>query len=68
MKKLLFHAYAIPLIHICRPHTLAIWAYEIGIEVHFAYSNYALLKTGTRNFLFITYPLHSIKASLFYIA
>lgn len=66
MKKLLFLAEAASLAHVGRPLTLAHWAFQYGYEIHFACSAEGLLKTGSKEFPFSTYPLHSIKGSLFY--
>ena len=66
MKKLLFLAEAASLAHVGRPLTLANWAFENGYEVHFACSVEGLIKSGTQEFPFATYPLHSIKGALFY--
>src|SRR5690606_9516981 len=46
--------------------SLANWAFENGFEVHFACSQEGLSKTGIKEFLFPTHPLHSIKSSIFY--
>ena len=66
MKKLLFLSEAASLAHVGRPLTLAHWAFENDYEVHFACSKEGLRKTGSKDFPFSTYPLHSIEGTLFY--
>jgi UDP:flavonoid glycosyltransferase YjiC (YdhE family) len=64
--KILFLAEAVSLAHIGRPLILAKWAYENNAEIHFAASADGLTKINATSFGFKTYPLFTIKDSLFY--
>lgn len=64
--KILFLAEAVSLAHIGRPLMIAKWANENNIEVHFASSTDGLAKIKSSTLGFKTYPLFTIKDSLFY--
>ena len=64
--KILFLAEAVSFAHVGRPLTLATWADQNGHDVHFACSKEGLSKTGTTDFAFRCYPLHTIDSELFY--
>lgn len=64
--KLLFFSEAVSLAHIGRPLVLANWAYENGVEVHFAAAEQSLIKTNAKTFGFKTHALFTISDSLFY--
>jgi UDP:flavonoid glycosyltransferase YjiC (YdhE family) len=64
--KILFLSEAVSLAHIGRPLVLAKWAQNANFEVHFAASEEGLKSTNAKTLGFKTYPLFTIKSSLFY--
>lgn len=64
--KILFLSEAVSLAHIGRPLKLAQWAYENGIEVHFAASNSGIQKTNADTFGFKTHAITTINENTFY--
>ena len=64
--KILFLSEAVSLAHVGRPLVLAKWAQGANHEVHFACSEEGLKNTNATTLGFKTYPLFTIKSSLFY--